>query len=83
MTTKERVRAYISETFYLSDPATLTDEVSLIDSGIVDSTGMLDVILFIEGEFGISVGDQDTVPENLESIDRIAAFVDRKRSEAV
>jgi len=83
MTTLERVRRYITETSYLSDPAELTDTVSLIDSGIVDSTGMLDVILFIETEFGISVSDTETTPDNLETIARIAAFVDRKRAAAV
>lgn len=83
MTTLERVRRYIIETCYLSDPAELTDTVSLIDSGIVDSTGMLDVILFIETDFGISVSDRETTPDNLETIARIAAFVDRKRAAAV
>ena len=50
MTIQEHVRgSSFSSTFYVSDPAELTDDVSLIDSGIVDSTGMLEVILFIEG----------------------------------
>lgn len=83
VTTQERVRTFITETFYLSDPAELTDDVSLIDSGIVDSTGMLEVILFIEGEFGLRVEDRETVPDNLESISRIAAYVDRKQQTAV
>jgi acyl carrier protein len=82
MTTQERVRQFVVETFYLSDPAALSDDTSLIDTGIVDSTGMLDVILFIEEAFGISVSDRETIPENLESIARIAAFVDRKRQPA-
>jgi acyl carrier protein len=82
MTTEERLRQFIMEIFYLSDPDELTDEVSLISSGIVDSTGMLDVILFIEGEFGIQVEDREVIPENLESISRITAFVERKRRAA-
>ena len=77
---KERLKAFILEVFFMTDPAQLTDDVSLIDSGIVDSTGILDIILFIEGEYGISVGDQEATPENLETIARIAAFVQRKRS---
>jgi acyl carrier protein len=82
MTTLERVRAYITETAYLSDPTQLTDDLSLIDSGLVDSTGMLDVILFLEGEFGITVEDRETTPQNLETIARIAAYVDRKLASA-
>ena len=78
MTIQERLRQFIMEVFYLSDPDELTDEVSLISSGIVDSTGMLEVILFIEGEFGIHVEDREVMPENLESISRITAFVERK-----
>ena len=49
---------------------------------LVDSTGMMGVIMFIEGEFGIQVGDRDTTPDNLESIAKIAAFVQRKRDQA-
>ena len=80
MTIEERVRGFVLEHFYVSDPAELTDEVSLIDSGYVDSTGMMEIILFLEGEYAIHIEDHETVPENLESIAQIAAFVARKRS---
>jgi len=79
MTVQERVRRFVLEYFYVSDPGELTDEVSLIDSGIVDSTGMLEIILFLEGEYGFHVEDDETIPENLETISRISAYVDRKR----
>jgi acyl carrier protein len=78
MTVQERVRQFVLEYFYVSDPTELTDEISLIDSGIVDSTGMLEIILFLESEYGFHVEDHETVPENLETISRIAAYVDRK-----
>ena len=78
MNTPERVREFILENFYVSDPADLTDEISLIDSGIVDSTGMMDVILFLETEYGIHIDDQEMVPENLESIAQITDFVGQK-----
>jgi acyl carrier protein len=78
MTIRERVRDFILEYFYVSDPEELTDEVSLLDSGIVDSTGMMEVILFLEREYAVHIEDQETTPENLESISRIAAFVARK-----
>jgi len=82
MTVQEIVRQFVVENFYVSDPEELTDEASLIESGIVDSTGILEVILFLESEFGIHVEDQETIPKNLESISRIAAFVARKRPAA-
>jgi acyl carrier protein len=80
MTIQERVRRFILEYFYLSDPAELTDEISLIDSGFVDSTGMMEIILFLEGEYGIHIDDRETTPENLGSIAAIAAFVTEKQS---
>ncbi len=79
MTLQQRVRQFIVENFYVSDPSELADDTSLITSGFVDSTGMLEVIAFLESEFGIRVLDQEMVPENLESIGRIAAYVARKR----
>jgi acyl carrier protein len=82
MTVQERVRSFILEFFYVSDPADLTDDISLIDSGYVDSTGMLSIILFLEDEYGFHIEDTETTPENLETISRIAAFVARKQSSA-
>jgi len=82
MTIQDDVRGFIVETFFVADPAELTDDLSLIDSGIVDSTGMLDVILFIEERYAIHVLDHETTPANLETIGRIGAFVARKRLEA-
>ena len=79
MTTEDIVRSFILEQFYVADPAELTADASLIDTGIVDSMGMLDVILFLETRMGISISDTDTTPENLETIGRIAAFVERRR----
>jgi len=82
MTVQDRVRGFILESFYIGDPRELTDEVSLIDSGFVDSTGMLEIILFLEGEYGFHIEDRETVPENLETISRIASFVARKQAPA-
>ncbi len=73
-----RVRSFIIESFYLTDPTQFSDDASLIDSSIIDSTGMMDVILFLEGEFDIRITDREATPENLDSVARIAAFVTRK-----
>lgn len=78
MNTQERVRQFILENFYVTVPAELADDASLINGGWVDSTGMLEVIAFLEEEFGIKISDTEMVPENLDSIARAAAFVNRK-----
>ncbi len=82
MNVRERVRRFIVDNFYVSDPSQLGDDTSLIQGGFVDSTGMLEVIAFVETEFAIHVDDLETVPENLETIGRIAAFVTRKQAAA-
>jgi acyl carrier protein len=82
MSVQQRVRQFIVENFYVSAPSELEDGASLIQGGWVDSTGMLEMIAFIEGEYGIRVADDEMTPENLDSIERISAFVARKRAVA-
>ena len=78
MSIQERVRQFIAATFYV-DPVALGDDVSIITEGFVDSTGILEVIAFLESEFGVQVSDREATPDNLETVGRIAAFVERKR----
>lgn len=78
METKEQIRTFVTSNFYVADPAALGDEASLLDHGIIDSTGVLEVISFVEETYGIKVEDQEMLPDNLDSIDRIANFVNRK-----
>ena len=79
MTLKQQIRDFVTSNFYVAEPATLQDQTSLLEHGIIDSTGVLEVIVFLESTFGISVGDSELLPENLDSIERIAAFVERKK----
>jgi acyl carrier protein len=74
----DTIRHFITSNFYVANPSALADDDSLLEAGIVDSTGVLEVIGFLETRFGIPVEDEDIVPDNLDSIDRIAAFVARK-----
>ncbi len=76
---KQQIREFIASNFYLPDDQELTDESSLLDEGIVDSTGILEVIGFIEDSFGIQVEDVEMLPDNLDSIAKIAAFIERKK----
>jgi acyl carrier protein len=81
MDVQKRVRQFIIENFYISNPAEVADDTLLVTAGLVDSTGMLEIVTFLETEFGIRIADHETTPENLESIARIAAFVVRKQGE--
>jgi acyl carrier protein len=73
------VRAYIIERFLFGQGGdSLSNDQSFLESGIVDSTGVLEVVMFLEQRFGVKVADEELVPENLDSISRLAAFVERK-----
>ena len=78
MDNAEKVRQFIKENFYAASASDLTDDASLLDLGIVDSTGILEVVAFLEEAFDITVDDAEMLPENLDSIDNIVAFVARK-----
>ena len=74
-----KVRDFVTTNFYVAAGESLSDEASLLDQGLIDSTGVLEVVGFLEEAFGVQVADEDMVPDNLDSISRIAAYVERKR----
>jgi len=77
---KDQIRQYILKNYLFStDESALKDDVSLMQAGIIDSTGVLELITFLEEEFGVKVADEEMTPENLDSVDRIVAFVGSKR----
>jgi acyl carrier protein len=81
MSVEQQVREYILENYlFTDDESALSNDDSFLDKGILDSTGILEVIYFIEEEFGIKVEDEEMVPENLDSVDRIKDFVGRKQA---
>jgi len=73
-----RVRAFLVDTFLLGDDDGFASDESLLDSGIVDSTGVMEVVAFLEESFGIAIDDDELVADNLDSVERLAAFVARK-----
>ena len=80
MDIKDTVKQFIVTNFYVADPSVLADDASLLDQGIIDSTGVLEVIGFLESVFGIEVADSEMLPDNLDSIGKIAAYVARKKA---
>jgi acyl carrier protein len=78
MTHVERtVRDFITANFFVED-GELDSATSLIRSSVIDSTGVLEIIVFLEETFQIEVPDEDAVPENLDTIDNIVAYVTRE-----
>jgi acyl carrier protein len=75
MSPRERIRTFISDTFFVDEFA---DDDSFLRTGIVDSSGMLELVAFLERTFGLRVGDLELVPENLDSLAAVTAFVERK-----
>lgn len=79
MSTKKQVRNYILENFlFTDDQSALKDDDSFLTQGIIDSTGILEVIYFLEEEFGIKLEDEEIIPENLDSVNNIVSLVARK-----
>lgn len=76
---KDSVKAFVIENFLFGDTSqNLADTDSLIENGVIDSTGVLELVAFIEDRYGVTVADADIVPANLDSLDRIAAFIAAK-----
>lgn len=76
-----KVRSYIQENFLFSDDAgAFTDSDSFLEQGIIDSTGVLELVFFVEEQFGIKVADREMVPENFDSIANIARFIQTKQA---
>jgi acyl carrier protein len=74
-----RVRAFIEENFlFREDLSDLGDVDSLLENGVMDSTGILELVAFLEGEFSIQMSDAEIVPDNLDSIAAISAYLERK-----
>ena len=77
------VRAFVVDNFLFgAEDARLTDEASFMETGIIDSTGILELVTFVESEYGIQVADNEMLPENLDSLNNISAFVVGKSSDA-
>ena len=72
------IRDFIVENFLFGDGELLENETSFLSSGIIDSTGILELITFLEDTYSISIKDEELIPENLDSIHNISAFLQKK-----
>ncbi|WP_225073032.1 acyl carrier protein [Desulfuromonas sp. CSMB_57] len=75
---RARIRAFVVDNFLFGDEEGLQDETSFQESGIIDSTGILELVDFLEKQFGIAISDEELIPDNLDSIDKTACFLNKK-----
>jgi acyl carrier protein len=77
-TVQRDVRKFVVDNFLFGQGDGLTDQQSFLEGGIIDSTGVIELVAFIEEKFGISVQDEELVPENLDSIVCVTRFITDK-----
>jgi acyl carrier protein len=76
---KDDLRIFITNSImYGHNTDFLADDASFLENGVIDSTGVLELIAYVEGHFGITVDDHELVPENLDSINGLMGFVEKK-----
>ena len=81
MDIKTKVREYIVENFLFGDADPLADDgMSLLDGGIIDSVGVMELVAFLEQDFELSIEDEELVPENLDSVNNLCNFISRKQA---
>jgi acyl carrier protein len=77
---EEELRQFIKDNFLFGqDDVTLEDEDSFLERGLIDSTGVLELVMFLEETYHIHVDDDDLVPANLDSINNLVQYIQRKR----
>lgn len=76
--TREKVRGFIFEKFPIAKSKDIRDESRLLEEGIIDSLGVLELVDFLQNELGVQVDDEELVPDNFESIDAIVGFAESK-----
>ena len=80
MNIETTLRNFIADNFFVdADEFALPSSASLTQGGTIDSMGVLELIMFIEQNWNLRIPDQDTIPENLDSIDRIVSYVSNRR----
>ena len=79
MTIEEELRNFILENFIIDEnPSQLDKNQSFLESGIIDSTGILELVSFIEEHYNITVDDKDLIPDNLDSLNNVVNFINKK-----
>ncbi len=75
---KADIRAFIIENFMFGQQKDFADDASFLDNGLIDSTGVIELVAFLSEKYGIVVDDEELIPENLDSMKNVSAFIERK-----
>lgn len=75
---RDKIRKFIIENFLFGSGNGLGDDDSFLDKGIIDSTGVLELVAFLEEQCGIKVKDEELIPENLDSVNNLVTFIENK-----
>jgi len=78
MSYSKSVRDFVVATFLFGDGASLKDDTLFMGGGIIDSTGILELVEFLEETFAIKIANEEMIPENLDSVNRVAQFIAKK-----
>lgn len=80
---KVQIRKFIANNFMFGNGNELKDSTSFLNEGIMDSTGALELVSFLEETYGITVEDEELIPENLDSVDNLAGYLKKKGIQSV
>ena len=75
---KEKIKTFVVANFLFGDDEGLAEETSFLESGVIDSMGILELVDYIEKEFKVAISDEELLPENLDSINNISSFLENK-----
>jgi acyl carrier protein len=79
VTIEEQIKHYVADNFLFTDNGyPLSDDASFLEEGIVDSTGVLELVMFVEETFDVTVEDDELLPENFDSVSQLATYIRRK-----
>ena len=76
--TKEKISAFILDYFVKDSDLVLDDDTSFLEKGIIDSTGVMELVLFIEETFGVRLEDEEIIPDNFDSINKLVKYIQSK-----
>ena len=75
---RKKIREFVISNFHLEDGSKLSNEISFLEEGIIDSIGVLELVSFLEETFEFRVEDEEIIPDNFDSVDKLVIFVNSK-----
>lgn len=83
MDIREELRGYLAQNvLYVEDDYSYSNDASFIQEGLIDSMGIMELVTYVQKRFGIGIAQEEVVPENFDSVNKLAAFIERKLTEA-